>query len=170
MANLLGTYEFDPDALFGEPSIYPVNLGWFIFILMLIPGIWEEVAFRGVLFQLNLRKYSITTTLILTSVLFGLAHFNNLISGRSLVSTIFQVIYAILLGFLFGYMYLKTNSLLPSILTHYLINTVGTLFSNAIFPDILSYSLFIIFGVGLIPMVFGALSVKLIVQKSEKKI
>jgi membrane protease YdiL (CAAX protease family) len=167
MANLLGIYEFDPNALFGEPSINPANLGWFIFVLMLIPGIWEEVTFRGVLIQLNLRRYSINTTLILTSVLFGMAHFNNLIAGRSLLSTIFQAIYATLLGFLFGYMYLKTNSLLPSIITHYLINTVGTLFSNANSPDLISYVLYMIFGVGLIPLVFGVLFVKLIVPKSK---
>jgi len=167
MANLLGTYKFDPNVLFGEPSLYPLEIGWFIFILMLIPGIWEEVAFRGVLIQLNLRKYSLKTTLILTSILFGVAHFLNLIRGQSLSTTILQVIFATLLGFLLGYMYLKTNSLLPSIITHYLINTVGKLFMNVYFPNSISSSLFYIFGVGLFPMVFGFLFVKVVIPKSK---
>ncbi|MHA1192808.1 MAG: CPBP family glutamic-type intramembrane protease [Promethearchaeota archaeon] len=168
-ANLLGTYVFDLNVLFGEPSLYPLELGWFLFVLMLIPGIWEEVAFRGVLFQLNLRKYSLKATLILTSLLFGAAHFLNLIRGQSLSTTILQVIFAAFLGFLFGYMYLKTNSLLPSIITHYLIDSVGPLFMNANFPDFISSSLFLIFGVGLIPTVFGLLFVKLVVPRSKNE-
>ena len=167
MANLLGTYIFDPNLLFGNPSIALLDLGWFIFVLMLIPGIWEEVAFRGVLFELNLRKYSHKVTLILTSLLFGVAHFINLIGGQPLSSTILQVIFASSLGVLFGYIYLKTNSLLPSIIIHYLIDTVGILFMNADFPDFISLSLFLIFGVGLIPTVFGLLFVKLIVPNSK---
>ena len=169
MANLLGTYTFDPILLFGDPCLFPLELGWFIFVLMLIPGFWEEVAFRGVLFQLNMRKYSNKTTLILTSLLFGVAHFINLITGQSLITTIFQVIFASFLGFLLGYMYIKTNSLLPSIITHYLINSVGTLFMNANFPNFINSSLFLIFGVGLIPTVFGLLFVKLMVPKSKNE-
>ncbi|MBY9018863.1 MAG: CPBP family intramembrane metalloprotease [Candidatus Lokiarchaeota archaeon] len=169
MANFLGTYIFDLNVIFGEPSLYPLELGWFLFVLMLIPGIWEEVAFRGVLFQLNMRKYSLKTTLILTSLLFGAAHFLNLMRGQSLITTILQVIFATFLGFLFGYMYLKTNSLLPSIITHYLIDSVGPLFMNANFPDFISSSLFLIFGVGLIPTVFGLLFVKLIVPNRKMK-
>ena len=165
MANFLGTYTFDPNILFGEPSLTPLKIGWFTFVLMLIPGIWEEIAFRGVLFQLNMRKYSLKITLILTSLLFGVAHFLNLIRGQSFSTTIMQVIFAAFLGFLFGYMYLKTNSLLPSIITHYLIDTVGMLFMNAYFPNFINLNLFLIFGVGLIPTVFGLLFVKLVVRK-----
>lgn len=165
IANLLGTFTFDLNFLFGVPSL--LEIGWFIFILMLIPGIWEEVAFRGVLFQLNLRKYSRNVTLVFTSLLFGAAHLLNLITGQPLSSTILQVIFAASLGFLFGYMYIKTNSLLPSIITHYLIDTVGALFMNVDFPDFISSSVFFIFGVGLIPMVFGLLFVKLVIPNSK---
>ncbi|MCK4479304.1 MAG: hypothetical protein KAV01_02145, partial [Candidatus Lokiarchaeota archaeon] len=48
VGNLLGTWFLDWSILFGNPSI-TTGFGWFIFILMLIPGIWEEVAFRGVI-------------------------------------------------------------------------------------------------------------------------
>ncbi|MBY9004624.1 MAG: CPBP family intramembrane metalloprotease, partial [Candidatus Lokiarchaeota archaeon] len=100
-------------------------------------------------------------------ILFGASHFLNLLSEQTFSNTILQVIFASSLGVLFGYMYLKTNSLLPSIITHYLINTVGILFTNPNFPDFISLSLFLIFGVGLIPTVFGLLFVKLIVPNSK---
>ncbi|MHA1669365.1 MAG: lysostaphin resistance A-like protein [Promethearchaeota archaeon] len=170
MANLLGSYEFEPNILFREPNYITLEFGWFNFILMLIPGIWEEVSFRGVLFQLNMRKFSRYTTLITTSLLFGLAHFINLIRGQNLSITILQVIFASFSGVLFGYMYLKTKSLLPSITTHYLINTVGMFFMNADFQgNFITLSIFYIFGAGLIPLVFGSVFVKLITLKSKNK-
>lgn len=45
-ANLLGVYAFDLNVLFGnpDPSVTGfVGLGWFLFVFMLIPGIWEKL-------------------------------------------------------------------------------------------------------------------------------
>jgi membrane protease YdiL (CAAX protease family) len=132
---------------------------------MLIPGIWEEVSFRGVISTLNLRKYSRTTVLIVVSILFGLFHFFNLLSGSSFIQTGIQVIYAATLGFLFGYLFIKTKSLIPSIILHYLINSLGQLFTYVIFDSIVDQVLFAIIGVGLIPTVLGVLFVWLVVKK-----
>ena len=132
---------------------------------MLIPGIWEEISFRGVISTLNLRKYSRTTVLIVVSILFGLFHFFNLLAGAKLVSTGIQVIYAALLGFLFGYLFIKTKSLIPSIILHYLINSLGQLFTYVVFDSMADIVLFAIIGVGLIPTVLGMLLIKLVVKK-----
>ena len=54
---LLGIYEFMPDLLFSPPNPFLpgfLSFGWFRLVYMLRPGIWEEVAFRGVI--LNLQK------------------------------------------------------------------------------------------------------------------
>ncbi|GAH59830.1 unnamed protein product, partial [marine sediment metagenome] len=96
--NIFGNYIFDLDIIFGNPGTSISIYGWFLFIVMLIPGIWEEVSFRGVISTLNLRKYSRTTVLIVVSILFGLFHFFNLLAGSSLVFTGIQVIYASLVG------------------------------------------------------------------------
>ena len=163
--NIFGNYIFDLDVIFGNPGTSISIFGWFLFILMLIPGIWEEVSFRGVIATLNLRKYSQRTVLIVVSILFGLFHFVNLLSGGSLLNTGIQVIYASLLGFLFGYLFIKTKSLIPSIILHYLINSLGQLFTYVIFDNMVDQVLYAIIGVGLIPTVLGVLLVKLVVKE-----
>jgi membrane protease YdiL (CAAX protease family) len=122
---------------------------------MLIPGIWEEWAFRGVIIPMNLKKYSKLTVLVISAVTFGLFHFINIIFGQDWVYTIFQVIFATSLGFLFAYIYIKTNNLLPSMIIHYLVNSLGQLFVNAIFYEELSAALFLLFGIGFVPATLG---------------
>ena len=168
-ANLFGHYIFDLEVIFGTPGSSIALFGWFLFIIMLIPGIWEEVAFRGVITKLNLRRYSQRTTWIIVSVLFGLFHFVNLLVGRYLVLTILQVIYAALLGFLFGYMFIKTKSLIPSIIAHYLIDSVGQLFLFTSFENMAQLILFAVIGVGIIPTVFGMLLIKLVVKDKDER-
>jgi membrane protease YdiL (CAAX protease family) len=163
--NIFGNYIFDLNVIFGNPGTSISFFGWFLFILMLIPGIWEEVSFRGVISTLNLRKYSQRTVWIVVSLIFGLFHLFNLLSGSSLVLTWLQVIYASLFGFLFGYLFIKTKSLIPSIILHYLINSVGQLFTYVTFDSIINLVLFTVLGVGLIPTVLGVLLVKLVVKE-----
>jgi len=163
--NIFGNYIFDLDVIFGNPGTSISIYGWFLFVVMLIPGIWEEVSFRGVISTLNLRKYSRTTVLIVVSILFGLFHFFNLLAGNPLVITGIQVIYAALLGFLFGYLFIKTKSLIPSIILHYLIDSLGQLFTYVSFDSMIDLVLFAIIGVGIIPSVLGILLVKLVVKK-----
>jgi len=156
-ANILGIYIFDPSVVFGSPRIVSGGIiyGWFIFVIMLIPGIWEEWAFRGVIIPMNLKKYSKLTVLVISAVTFGLFHFINIIFGQDWVYTIFQVIFATSLGFLFAYIYIKTNNLLPSMIIHYLVNSLGQLFVNAIFYEELSAALFLLFGIGFVPAILG---------------
>ena len=168
--NIFGTYIFDLDVIFGAPGSSVSFLGWFLFIYMLIPGIWEEVSFRGVMMKLNMRKYSQRTVLIVVSILFGLFHYFNLLAGNDLVITGVQVIYAALLGFLFGYLFIKTKSLIPSIILHYLIDSLGQLFTYVQFDSIVDLALFAIIGVGIIPSVLGILLVKLVVKEKPRKI
>jgi len=165
--NIFGTWFLDWNILFGNPSI-TTGLGWFLFILMLIPGIWEEVAFRGVILNLQLKKYSNRTSIILNGVLFGLFHLTNLILGANLFLTLMQTIYASCIGITFAYIYIKTKSLLPCILAHYLLDSVGQLFLIPFMLSISSYldlALFLIFGLGVIPMILTIALTKLVVKK-----
>jgi len=131
----------------------PYIMGWFWFIYNLIPGIWEEVAFRGIILNHQLRKSSQTTSIILNGVLFGLFHLINLLFGADLFSTILQVIYTSCIGIALAYIYVKTKNLLPCILGHYFINTFGQIFFMGDFPNIINNSLYIIFGMGIFPMI-----------------
>jgi membrane protease YdiL (CAAX protease family) len=180
-ANILGNYIFDPSIIFGNPNPFRsglAGLGWFLFIYMLIPGIWEEVAYRGVVIPMLLKKYKVGTSLIISSVMFGFAHAFNLITYTligidplsALISVSFQVTYATLLGFAFGYMYIKTNSLLPSILLHYLIDSAGQILFNTFISDILLAGIFLICFLGLIPAVLIILFVKGVVKTEYRAI
>ena len=148
-----------------NPQItFPYFLGWFVFVYMLIPGIWEEIAFRGVILNLQLKRYSQRTSIILNGIFFGLFHLTNLLAGFDLYSTLLQVVYASCLGIAFAYMYIKTKSLLACIITHYLIDSMGKLFLSTWFPNNLNAALFAIFGVGVIPMILIILVTNLIVK------
>ena len=171
----LGNYTFNPLILFGTPN--PSRLGWFLFIFMLIPGIWEETSFRGVIIPMLSKKYQVRTSLIISSIGFGFAHSINLISlaifgvdpVNALISVSFQVIYATLLGFAFGYMYIKTKSLLPSIIFHYLIDSAGQIFLNTEITNIFLAGIYAICFVGLIPAILITLFVKLAVKTENRE-
>ena len=171
----LGHYVFDPRILFGNPSPAGMGfggLGWFLFIFMLIPGIWEEIAYRGVIIPMLAKKYRIRTSLIISSIIFGFAHTLNIISYlligldplTALISVSFQVIYTTFLGFALGYMYIKTRALLPSIILHFLIDSVGQIFFNTYITDIFLTGVFLICFLGLIPAILIILLVKGVIK------
>ena len=148
-----------------NPSLpFPLSLGWFVFIFMLIPGIWEEIAFRGVILNLQLKKYSNTTAVILNGVIFGLFHLTNLVGGADLYGTLLQVIYASCLGVALAYLYLKTRNLLPCIIIHYSIDSIGQIFLMGTFLNNINASLFAIFGVGVFPMLLIILLIKVLAK------
>jgi membrane protease YdiL (CAAX protease family) len=175
-ANLLGVFNFAPEFLFRNPNpIYGglASFGWFIWIFMIRPGLWEEVAFRGVVIPLLSKKYKNLLTILVSGVIFGLAHAFNivvvLLSGGPHFPTLFQVIYSTLIGFSMGYMYIKTKSLLPSIIYHYLIDTVGLIFLNFYTENIVLVGVFSIEFLGVIPSILNIGLTKLVFWKDYNK-
>jgi len=158
-------FEFlfrNPNRIYGGVA----SFGWFIWIFMIRPGLWEEVAFRGVVMPLLSRKYKNIVTILISGVIFGLAHAFNIIgvllSGGLHIFTLFQVIYTTLLGFSMGYMYIKSKSLVPSIIYHYLIDTIGLAFVNVIMDNFVSLGVFVIVFLGFIPMLLNIGFTKLV--------
>jgi membrane protease YdiL (CAAX protease family) len=120
-------FLFNIDFLCEYPM--PGKPAYFIFILALIPAIWEEIAFRGVILNYFERNYKEETTIIIyNGVLFGLFHLGNLILGASLFYTIGQVIYSMLIGMYLAFMLVKTKRLYFCILTHYILDVLYFLF------------------------------------------
>jgi membrane protease YdiL (CAAX protease family) len=175
-ARFLGVFYFAPEFLFRSPNpIYGgfASFGWFIWIFMIRPGLWEEVAFRGVVIPLLSEKFKKIFSILISGVIFGLAHAFNIIgallSGGPHISTFFQVIYTTLIGFSMGYMYLKTKSLLPSIIYHYLIDTVGLVFLNVYFENLFLAGVFLIVFLGIIPALLSIGLTKLVFWKDQNK-
>lgn len=99
-------------------------------ICMLCVGFLEEVIFRGLLFE-SIAKDNVKSAVIISSVTFGIGHIINLFngSGMDLVDNLCQIVSAIAVGFLLVTIFYRGGSLLPCILVHSAINTLGT-FAN----------------------------------------
>jgi membrane protease YdiL (CAAX protease family) len=68
-----------------------------------------------------------------------------------------------------GYMYVKTKSLLPSIIFHYLLDTVGILLMNSQMENWFIIGIYLIVFVGVIPTILNILFIKLLFRKEKKK-
>jgi len=99
-------------------------------VCMLCVGFLEEVIFRGLLFK-AIAKDNIKSAVIISSVTFGIGHIINLFngSGMDLAENLCQIVFAVAVGFLLVTVFYRGGSLLPCILVHSAINTLGT-FAN----------------------------------------
>lgn len=96
-----------------------------IYILsMLLVGFIEEVIFRGFLFN-AIREDNIKEAIIISSITFGIGHIVNLINGADFISTLLQVFYAISIGYLFVTIFIKSNSIIPCIICHGILNALS---------------------------------------------
>ena len=109
-------------------------LDWILFsIYCLLTGLFEETIFRGTIFALIANRFEknkkgLLKTIIVSSVVFGLAHLFNLFTGGGAV-VLLQVCYSTLTGMLFAFVLIKTKNLLCSAFAHGLYNFCGLLFS-----------------------------------------
>ncbi len=104
----------------GRPGLQYDFLEALMFVIsMCCVGFLEEVIFRGLLFR-AMEKDNLKTAIIVSSLTFGLGHIVNLFngSGRDLVSTIMQIVFAILVGFALVKIFYHGKSLIPCILFH----------------------------------------------------
>ena len=101
-------------------------------VCMLCVGFLEEVIFRGLLF-VAIAKDNIKSAVVISSVTFGIGHIINLFngSGMDLVSSLCQIVFAIAVGFLLVTIFYRGGSLIPCILVHAAINTLGTFTNDA---------------------------------------
>lgn len=108
----------------------PLNLNYtaegtvFFIIKMLCVGFLEELIFRGFLFK-AMSKDSLKWAIIVSSVTFGLGHIINLLngSGMQLGENLFQIVTAVMFGFLYVLIFYRGGSLLPCILSHGIFNS-----------------------------------------------
>lgn len=97
-------------------------------------GVFEEAVFRGLLFPFFLKKcrtrLQIFLCVAVTSCVFGLYHFFNLLEGASLGDVLRQVGYSALIGAMCAAVMLVTGNLIVPILIHGIYNFCGMLFET----------------------------------------
>ena len=92
-----------------------------LLIIALLIGFSEETIYRGLMLS-ALKARGPWTAATVTSVLFGLSHSLNLLSGKSGAEIVIQICYALAIGFGFAAVALRTGLLWPLILVHALID------------------------------------------------
>jgi membrane protease YdiL (CAAX protease family) len=125
----MGIFEGNLSAAFAHPDLRPDPdvVGWGYFLLALVPGIWEELAFRG-LIQHKLRtKFSNTVSILLGALFFGLYHFSNLLT-QAPSQVIGGVTMAFAFGLAWGVMTARSRSVIPAMFSHYLVDAAGQIF------------------------------------------
>ena len=82
-----------------------------IFIVAVLPGVFEELFFRG-LYLTALKDRGLVQTIVFSSLIFAFSHMNPL-----------QIIYQFLLGATLAFITIKTKSVIYAIIMHFLSNT-----------------------------------------------
>ena len=109
--------------LFAEMGKQIPSLTVALLVFALMPAITEELAFRGFILSGLRRSYSEGTSIVLSALLFGILHV--------LVSLFQQLFGATLLGLVLGLIALRSGSLWPGVLFHFLNNALGVLTPEA---------------------------------------
>ncbi len=147
-------------------------LGWSILDSFFVV-LSEEMLFRGFLFKYSVRVLDTRSkpffTAFVMATAFALFHLINLLSGN-FVTTLVQVAYAWVLGFVLTTVLLWTRSLLYPILGHLLFNLANQTFFTAIYDGNRSFN-FYLFSVSLsvLLLVYAAFLLRKLKASSKQK-
>jgi membrane protease YdiL (CAAX protease family) len=124
-------------------------------------GIWEEVFFRGIILVLFMRTFPVRRAILASTFLFAVVHLNPLAININMLVDVVSIFF---MGLLFTYLVLKTGSLLPAIVFHYLHDIFVLLVQNTPGADetLASALLFIFLWIALL---IGAVLTKIIVER-----
>ncbi len=117
-------------------SINPTNFGLFalmVFVSAITPAICEEIIFRGMILNGLRTKFSDLSSIALSAFMFALIHGN-----------LQQFIYPFLLGLVFGWLYLRTGSVISTMIAHFLNNFLVILFTYLV--NVTGFSMIIPFS------------------------
>ena len=127
-------------------------IGTAIFAGILAPII-EEVIFRGVMLD-KLRGYGDKTAIMVSALTFGLFHGN-----------LSQFFYAFVLGLIFGYVALKTNTIKYTVILHILINMLGAVLMPAL---VLGENPMLIFLAGILVIIIFIAGITLYIRNVKE--
>lgn len=106
----------------------PLDNGWWLTInlvvLAVIPAIFEELIYRGIIFN-GLRKFGNVKAIILSALFFALAH------GSAV-----QLFYQLILGVVLALVVIRTGSIVASIVIHFLNNAMVIIYSYVVSPGL----------------------------------
>ena len=161
-------YSFFASLMFQRPENTPLlPLGRILTFLlsMMMVGVAEEFAFRGVIAQTLLEHYGtsrggIWKACIVSGLLFGAAHLTNIL-GSEPFGVLMQCLFAAALGTLFAAIYFRTGNIWVTVFLHGMMDIssmlIGGLYGTTTLAESVSgYDLSMLYSVALylIPMAF----------------
>lgn len=119
----------------------------------LTPGITEEfmcrVMLMGIIMHLAMgKKHRLALAVGVSSCIFGLLHFMNIITGAPVMRTVLQVLYASAIGLMFAAIYARTRNIIATMIAHSLIDIAANFHYN-FYPELSSVSQEIAQGVSM---------------------
>ena len=99
---------------FGKMMVSIPNIYVGLLLLALVPAVCEEIAFRGFILSGLLHGHRRRTAIVMSALLFGFLHV--------LISLFQQLFNATLLGIILGMLAIRSGSILPGIVFHFLNN------------------------------------------------
>lgn len=132
-----------------DSALNPLQVALYVIAVSIVPAFAEEFGFRGILMG-SLCRYGDAFAIIASAVMFGAMHGNTT-----------QIVFAFILGLVFGYIDCITDSIIPSILVHFLNNFYAVLMdvfeTNTNVDDQVLYTVYL--GVVLMFCIGGVLSI-----------
>lgn len=157
---VIGVFDFfghDPtvDMEYSVNNIYDTII--YYISIAVVPACVEEFAFRGIVLGC-LRKYSDSLAIIVSSITFGIMHGNFM-----------QIPFAFVVGLILGFVVVKTNSLLPAIIIHFLNNSISVTFTLLSQSNSLSSNTINIIYTGIMVLIaiLGVISLAYLIKKHE---
>lgn len=128
-------------------------------------GIWEEVFFRGIILVLFMRVYPLRKAVFFSTFLFTVVHLDPMTINLEMIVDLVSIFF---IGLLFTYLVLKTGSLLPAIVFHYVHDIFLLLVQNTPGADE-TLALALLYAFLSIALVIGAVLTKYIVERWPTK-
>lgn len=144
---LLGAFGFE------NPSVPTSSFARALLTHALVPAFLEELLFRFA--PIKLLRENRKTALLLSSVMFAFAHAN-----------LFQIPYALIAGFILSALYIVTGSILPSIILHFINNTVSLLSIYGLGDKLI---LIILSSLSLVSLVFAIIGRKRLIDAFKEQ-
>jgi len=131
-----------------------------------VGSIFEEIVLRGVVLTMLLQVYSERKAIAISALAFGYVHILNLLNGLNYNNVLFvigQIIWASIIGVLYGYMFLKTGNLYANMFLHWTANGLSNcfMFLPSVTPE-MHAMLNIVFNIGLMSTTMSILWVALV--------
>jgi membrane protease YdiL (CAAX protease family) len=158
-------------------SIFLASLltGHFVFDWSMVPalrwvkgltrGVWEEVFFRGIILVLFMRVFPLHKAVFFSTFLFAVIHLNPMAISIEMIVDVVSIFF---MGLLFTYLVLKTGSLLPAIVFHYVHDIFVLLVQNTPGAD-KTLALVLLYAFLWIALIIGAFLTKYIVERWPAK-